>query len=143
MQTNYRDIFDALSDEIDKATEGHGPMTTFHEGIAVIQEKVDELWTEVKQKQLNRTLLRTEALQVAAMALRFIHDLIDESTDDNWQAVKHTRLYRAYHCNVVNECVRLMGENNRAFFDFECDYLEEFIEGTAPAAVAAAQQESI
>lgn len=51
----------------------HGP----HEGYAVIKEEVDELWDEVKKKREHRSIsnLRHEAIQVAAMALRFVIDL--------------------------------------------------------------------
>ena len=51
----------------------HGP----HEGYAVILEELDELWDEIRKKPENRdrTLLRAEAAQVAAMALRFMIDL--------------------------------------------------------------------
>ncbi len=44
-----------------------------HEGYAVIHEEVDELWDEVKSN--NRFKQRAEAVQVAAMALRFLVDL--------------------------------------------------------------------
>ena len=39
---------------------------------AVLREECDELWDEIKQKQRNRTAIRREAVQVAAMAIRLI-----------------------------------------------------------------------
>lgn len=44
-----------------------------HEGFAVIREELDELWDAVKANDLAHA--REEAVQVAAMALRFIVDL--------------------------------------------------------------------
>lgn len=51
-----------------------------HEGYAVLLEELDELWDHVKTKQSKRDLseMRKEAIQVAAMALRFAVDVVDE-----------------------------------------------------------------
>jgi hypothetical protein len=57
--------------------------TSSHEGYAVLLEEVDELWDEVKKnprkmeggQEEHRRLMRKEAIQVAAMALRFISEL--------------------------------------------------------------------
>lgn len=50
-----------------------------HEGYAVLLEEVDELWDHVRTKQKDRDLasMREEAIQVAAMAIRFAVDVID------------------------------------------------------------------
>lgn len=51
-----------------------------HEAYAVMLEEVNELWEHVKTKQPNRDLeaMRKEAVQVAAMALRFAAEVCDE-----------------------------------------------------------------
>lgn len=51
------------------------PFNSGHEGWAVIQEELDELWDAVKANDM--THAREEAVQVGAMALRFIIDLQD------------------------------------------------------------------
>lgn len=55
-------------------------MNSAHEGYGVLMEEVDELWDHVKTRQKNRDLaaMRAEAVQVAAMALRFAHDICNE-----------------------------------------------------------------
>jgi hypothetical protein len=55
------------------------PFNSAHEGFAVLDEERDELWDHVKVNQKHRDLpaMRKEALQVAAMALRFVHDVCD------------------------------------------------------------------
>ena len=47
-----------------------------HEGYAVLLEELDELWDEIKNNKKPHTWYhqRKEAIQVAAMAIRFIVD---------------------------------------------------------------------
>jgi hypothetical protein len=59
--------------ELSKAMRAHGPMQSAHEGYAVILEELDEMWAEVKRDDMVRA--RSEAIQVAAMAVRFLVDM--------------------------------------------------------------------
>jgi len=63
--------------ELREARGKFGPFKNEHEGYAVLLEEVDELWDEIKKNQAkrNRGAIRREAIQVAAMALRFVEDL--------------------------------------------------------------------
>lgn len=65
-----------ILEELDRAM-AWPPMNSAHEGYAVLAEEVDELWDHVKVKQGNRDIaeMTYEAVQVAAMALRFIIDV--------------------------------------------------------------------
>ena len=49
------------------------PFNSSHEGYAVLAEEVDELWDAIKSNQLEHA--RKEAIQVAAVALRYIADV--------------------------------------------------------------------
>jgi hypothetical protein len=54
------------------------PFNSAHEGYAIIKEELDELWDEVRTNQTTagrNERMAKEALQVAAMAMRFIIDL--------------------------------------------------------------------
>jgi hypothetical protein len=66
-----------IRDELCRAMELWAPMQSAHEGYAVILEEMDELWEHVKMNQNRRDLgkMRTEAVQLAAMAARFVADL--------------------------------------------------------------------
>lgn len=71
----------AVRDEVTRAqTLWPRPFSCAHEGISVIREEFEELWDEVKLNQKKRDLdkMRKEAVQVAAMAIRFIVEVIDE-----------------------------------------------------------------
>ncbi len=69
------EVIQEFSDASAKFGAFHSP----HEGFAVLQEEVDELWAEVKAIKGGTSVarnpaLRKEAVQVAAMALRFLVD---------------------------------------------------------------------
>lgn len=71
------EIVDTVYIEIQRASQLHPPMNSHHEGYAVLLEEVDELWEEIKKRRKDRDpkKLKEEAIQVAAMAVRFIFDL--------------------------------------------------------------------
>lgn len=68
------EIFKAVRAEVDTATEKFAAFNSTHEGYAVILEELDELWECVKQND-QTTAMYNEAIQVAAMAIRFVMDL--------------------------------------------------------------------
>lgn len=59
--------------ELHRARSKNAKFNSPHEGYAVLLEEVDELWAEVKANNHNRQYF--EAIQVAAMSLRFLYDL--------------------------------------------------------------------
>ena len=71
----------SVEDELNLARRNWPPFNSAHEGYAVLAEEVDELWEHVKTNQKRRDLcaMRKEAIQVAAMAVRFA---IEVCTDD-------------------------------------------------------------
>lgn len=72
-------IWEELSDELHRAYRAHGDMASPHEGWAVIREELEpELWTHVTGNTGRSPEARHEALQVAAMAIRYILDLCDD-----------------------------------------------------------------
>ncbi len=75
MDKLLHEIADLMIKECKRATKKFGPFNSDHEGYAVILEELDELWTEIKDKKSNAEKLRKEAIQVGAMAMRFIMDL--------------------------------------------------------------------
>lgn len=55
-------------------------MNSAHEGYGVLLEELDELWAHVKTNQKKRDIdaMRKEAIQVAAMAIRFAAEVCNE-----------------------------------------------------------------
>lgn len=85
-------LFDAIDSvttevlhEVLRAKTKFLPFNSAHEGYAVLLEEIDELWDEVKKNQRvrdNKSLMRKEAIQCAAMAVRFVMDVCDQVRAD-------------------------------------------------------------
>lgn len=75
-------VLEMVKDEIVSAALKFPPMNSAHEGYAVLLEELDELWEHVKAKQFDRDIvaMQYEAIQVAAMAIRFAIDVCNETT---------------------------------------------------------------
>lgn len=68
---------DGICEEFERACEKFPPMHSNHEGYAVIKEELDELWREIMRHHdpfSSTPKMETEAIQLAAMALRFLVD---------------------------------------------------------------------
>lgn len=64
--------------ELNLAQINFPPFRSGHEGFAILKEEVDELWEAIRMKQSDPArpqAMRKEAIQVAAMALRFLVDV--------------------------------------------------------------------
>lgn len=73
-----------LYNEVVRAASLHPPMHSGHEGYATILEELDELWEVVKAHDTSLArgpLARKEALQIAAMGLRYIIDVCREEAN--------------------------------------------------------------
>jgi hypothetical protein len=72
-------VLSGIKAEVLKAYAKHAPMHSAHEGYAVLQEEVDELWDEIKADRGVQQSGLQEAIQVGAMAVRYMVDLF------NWE----------------------------------------------------------
>lgn len=86
--------------EVARAKSKFLPFNSAHEGYAVLLEEVDELWDEVKKNQRvrDKVHMRKEAIQVAAMAVRFVMDVCDQVRADEPAAPYHA------HLDVCPQC---------------------------------------
>lgn len=71
-------VFQEVADELERAERAHKPMHSPHEGLAVIREEYQELEREVfrRQEKHDKKAMRAEAVQLAAMAIRFVRDVL-------------------------------------------------------------------
>ncbi|MDH4163300.1 MAG: hypothetical protein OEW15_11525 [Nitrospirota bacterium] len=76
----YQEIFEEIEAEAVTGREKYGAFNSAHEGFAVLQEEVDELKQHVWTNQSKRDLggMKKEAMQVAAMAVRFAAECCSE-----------------------------------------------------------------
>lgn len=73
------EIITDITKEVDRATLMYPTFNSAHEGWAILKEEVDELWEAVKMKDSDEDrvgAMKEEAIQVGAMAIRFLVDVI-------------------------------------------------------------------
>ena len=77
---NIQEIAALMIREYAGASNKFGAFHNAHEGLAVIWEEFEELKAEVfkKQSQYDMDKMRHEAVQLGAMAIRFIYDVCDK-----------------------------------------------------------------
>ena len=79
-QPSLSNVLDEIGNEVVSAEAKWPPMNSAHEAYAVLLEEVDELkehvWTNQKRRDMQA--MRREAVQTAAMAVRFIRDVCDK-----------------------------------------------------------------
>ena len=82
-ESNIAQIIGEIQAEVLRATRLYAPMNSPHEASSVILEEYEEFWDEVKAFNLpkgrdTRPAMREELIQLAAMAIRAITDVIDK-----------------------------------------------------------------
>ena len=72
-----KEIMNLINTELYLASRDNASFHSTHEGYAVLKEEVDELWDEIKLSKETRAnrMMMNEAVQVAAMAIKFIENL--------------------------------------------------------------------
>ena len=75
-------LSEEVAAELNRAISLFGPMRSPHEALGVIEEEWEEFRKEVWAFNIakgrdTRPAMRTELIQLAAMALRAVHDVID------------------------------------------------------------------
>ena len=76
---NVAKIMLQVNAEVQRARRLHKPPCTARTRAtpSSLKEEVDELWDEIKLKHSDPTRLRREAIQIAAMAVAFVHEVCD------------------------------------------------------------------
>lgn len=117
--TAFEQVFHDVANELQKAFAQHPtPMHSPHEGWAVILEELDELWDHVRANTGRGSAARKEAIQVAAMGMRYVLELCSEPAQND--AKDHARAKAQFiddgcpggpgvcpngKCRAVNECI--------------------------------------
>lgn len=74
---NAIDAHTMVEEERQRAVGSFPPHRSRHESWAILKEEMDELWDEIKADASDERVL-AEAVQVAAMALRFITEVCND-----------------------------------------------------------------
>jgi NTP pyrophosphatase (non-canonical NTP hydrolase) len=74
----------AIRDEYEQATKDFPDWPSLEHGFTVLQEEVAELFEELRRKPRSIRQLEQEAIQVGAMALRFLITLEDLYSGDRF-----------------------------------------------------------
>jgi len=76
-------ILKQVENEFEIASSLYSKFHSNHEGYAVIKEEVDELWDEIKKSKDTKgnKKMKSELIQIAAMAIRFIDNLCETQPD--------------------------------------------------------------
>ena len=78
---NIPDIAQLLIREYAGASNKFGSFNSAHEGWGVIREEYLELEDEIRKKHHDKEKMRNEAIQLGAMAMRFIYDICNEQEE--------------------------------------------------------------
>lgn len=70
-------VLRAVAGELAGVMERQPEFNSPHEGWAVLREEVDELWEHVRSETGRTLAARDEAIQIAAMAVRYASELCD------------------------------------------------------------------
>ena len=98
-----------VSTEILRATRKFGKFNSAHEGYAVLLEEVEELWDEIKDKKRSQYKMKTEAIQVAAMAIRIILDCFPILDKDGLTDTEEYP-YDISHTTIIDEPIEKMSK---------------------------------
>ena len=89
-----------LVEELERANNIHGTsLNSPHEGYAVILEELDELFEEIRKKQPNKSRMWEEAIQIGAMAIKFVMSM------DKWPDTTQSSQAKCRQCvfNVMTK----------------------------------------
>lgn len=113
-EARYRRAEAAIWNELHSSFEAYSQTWgSLEEGAMILAEEVDELWDEVRRNHIGRA--RSEAIQVGAMAVRFIADLYEHSGAtalDRGRAAA-AQAHRARH--LVGPRERVLASSHEAF----------------------------
>lgn len=80
--TVINQFLELIKDEYIFARSKHHGFHSFHEGYGVIKEEFDELWDEIRKQEHDKEAMGREAIQVGAMILAYLVELLPGFVSD-------------------------------------------------------------
>lgn len=100
-----KDVVALIVDELSRANKVYKPFSSAHEGYAVMLEEMDELFDEIRKKRPDKSRMQDEAIQVGAMAIKFIQSCCTEpieSMNQNKCRVCRYVVFTQADCNALD-----------------------------------------
>lgn len=58
--------------ELSRANKEFSLFNSKHEGISIIREEFEEMWDEIKEKNVSNVNVQAKCIQLGAMAIKFL-----------------------------------------------------------------------
>lgn len=67
-----------IKNQLQSVYDKHGKYASAHEAMSVLREEFEELWDEVKQKELNFERLESEIIDCIVVLEKMYNDIVKE-----------------------------------------------------------------
>ena len=74
-------INDIINKQIEKCYDKYGSYTSSHEAMGVLFEEIDELWEEVKKKQIDTEKIGNEIIDCIVVLQKMYQDVVIKECD--------------------------------------------------------------
>ena len=76
-------INDKIQKQIDKCYSLYGSYTSSHEAMGVLFEEIDELWEEIKKKQIDTDRIGSEIIDCIVVLFKMYQDVVINKCDES------------------------------------------------------------
>lgn len=75
------DFLNKINNQINTCYELYGSYASIHEAMGVLFEEIDELWEEIKQKNINLENIESEIIDCIVVLIKMHNDIVINKCD--------------------------------------------------------------